>query len=665
MHRKLFPLLASLLLVPLMSTLARESLQLGKLFRDQMVIQRDTAVPIWGKAAPKEKVQVEIKGKRLKIRADKKGYWQAELPPQSVGKPFDLKVSSGKEQIHLHNILAGDVWFSSGQSNMEWPVHKSRVAKQAIKEADNEQIRYFQVDRNFSYRAIDTLKGIGEWQKAAPGTVGDWSAVAYFFAQKVYQETKVPIGIISSNWGGTTAEAWTASAYLKDFPHYRQKVEELKNMNPARIAEIKKAYKQEVAEWEKQIRKEDKGFASNPPWYSSDFNASMWNKMKLPQPWESAGLGEFDGVVWFRKKVKIKEDIAGQEIEMYLSKIDDVDMVWWDGTKVGQGKGWNNLRTYKVPADLATEGEHMVTIRVLDNGMNGGIWGDKDNMRLEFMFGPFVNLAGEWAYNKSMPIDQMPKAPDLPLGLSQHDPSVLFNAMVRPLTRLPIKGVIWYQGESNAGRPMEYRNLFPQLILSWRKAFEQENLPFYFVQLANYGSNDSADAYSYWAYLREAQSSALNLPHTGMATAVDIGEPNNIHPKNKQEVGKRLAYLALAHTYDQENFNISYPVYRDFEVQGDTAIIHIEAKDWPLTVQDKYGYVRGFKLAGPDQGFRFAQAILDGDVIKVWHPEVENPKAVRYAWSDNPEDMNVYNEAGLPLLPFRTDDWEEADKRKE
>lgn len=631
-------------------------IRLPKLVGDNMVLQRDTKLTIWGWGDKGEKITVNFNGQKVNTKTGKDGKWTAVLNPLKAGGPFEMSLK-GKNEIVLKNILVGDVWLASGQSNMEWPLSATvNNYQQEIAEANYPRIRLFTVDKVVANRPLDDLTGSG-WEVCSPETVGDFSAVAYFFGRDLVQEFDIPIGLINSSWGGTPAESWTDINSLKSFSNYYTEANKLQNESED-LHKLLQDYNERKAAWIKENEKNETSRAGKS-WADPEVDIKSWTTMMLPGLWEQPDvLPEYDGVAWFRKSLEVTEAGKDKTLIINLAMIDDEDITYFNGVEIGKTVGYNKPRSYTVPANLVKAGTNVIAIRVNDTGGGGGLHGSADD--LYAMIGSKkVSLAGEWNYKSVYDISTMPKAP---LTTQAHYiPTGLYNAMIAPLTSFAIKGVIWYQGESNAGKAYEYRSLFTSMIEGWREQWGYE-FPFLFVQLANYMYDKEEPADYAWAELREAQTMALSLPKTGMAIAIDIGNPDDIHPRNKQDVGKRLALAAKKVAYNQDIVH-SGPVYNNMTIEDGKVRISFTNTGSGLQVKDKYGYVRGFAIAGADKKFVWAKGYRDGNDLIIYHDDIEHPVAVRYNWSNNP-DGNVYNEEGLPAVPFRTDDFDGITKGK-
>jgi sialate O-acetylesterase len=561
-----------------------------------------------------------------------------------------LKVT-GSEEVEVKDILVGDVWLCSGQSNMEWDVNSSDNAPAEIAAANYPKIRLFTVPKKVAVAPTETVDA--SWEVCSPATVPGFSAVGYFFGRELNRETGIPIGLIDSTWGGTVAEAWTSAEALETMDDFKAAVADVRDQKGG-PGNAQARFERSMAAWWK---KNDPGSAEQPSWSDPKFDANAWKSMKLPGHWEGQGLPEFDGVVWFRKEFDLPEAWAGKDLELHLGPIDDRDTTFINGTEVGSRDNWLAARDYKVPAGVAKPGRNVIAIRMLDTAGPGGAFGEAKGMKLELAGDAKekpepIALAGDWRFKDSTPMGRLSNPPEPP-GSSPNRVTVLYNGMIAPLQPFPIQGAIWYQGESNAGRAKQYRKLLPTMIADWRGGFESGDFPFLIVQLANFMAVKKQPAESSWAELREAQFLTTKaLPGVGIALAIDIGEANDIHPRNKQEVGRRLALDALATTYGKD-IEFSGPIFKTMEVQGKTIKLSFDHVGAGLVAKGG-GKLEGFAIAGDDGKFTWAEAVIDGDAIMVSSPEVAKPVKVRYAWADNPI-CNLYNQAGLPAVPFRTD----------
>ncbi len=623
--------------------------QLPSIFSNNMVLQQNEPIPIWGKATPEGKVTVLLNKTKRGTTANEDSTWSLELPAMEVGGPHKLQIV-GKDTITFENVMVGEVWVCSGQSNMQWQVAQSQYAEREIAEATYPDIRLFTVERTTSINPQEDVQA-DAWEVCSPETVPTFSAVAYFFGRHLLEELQIPIGLIHSSWGGTVAEAWTAPDFLGQMEDFAPALLQLQSTAQSE-EKARSAYEQQLQEWQEAVDSLVAATQSGPNWQSAQVNDSSWQQMTLPVLWESAGLANLDGVVWFRKTVQIADSLAEESLILSLGPIDDQDVTYFNGQKIGETNLYDIPREYKVPADIIQAGENIIAVRVLDTGGGGGIWGTPEQMYLQSQNDTKIDLPGNWLYKVGATLQDVPPRPQTPD--SPNRPAVLYNAMIEPLMPFAIRGVIWYQGESNAGRAFQYRTLFPTMIESWRANWGQSDFPFLFVQLANFRARQTQPVESEWAELREAQMMTLALPNTGMAVIIDIGDAEDIHPRNKQDVGKRLGLIALAQVYDRDVIYYG-PTYDSMSIEDNQIRLEFDFVDGGLMANADE--LEGFAIAGEDSSFVWGNAAIDGETVVVSHPDIENPQAVRYGWADNPLG-NLYNKAGLPASPFRTDDWE-------
>lgn len=628
---------------------------LPSVFTDNMVLQQKTDITFYGDATKNKQLTVKTgwNGKEYYTEADGQGKWSLKIPTPAAGGPYEITFSDGKK-LQLKNVMIGEVWFCSGQSNMEMPVAgwgKVMNYEQEIAEAAYPAIRLFQVKKNTSLAPLKEVEStLGGWQECSSATVPEFSALAYFYARALWKELNVPIGVIDCTWGGTPAEAWTSHETLRQVMGFREEMDKLERLgfDPNRMEQ---AYSEERAHWQSLFTEKDKGMENGKLcWTAPSLSEEDWQTISLPGYWEGKGLKDFDGIIWFRRSLEIPAEWAGKPLTLRLGMIDDEDITYFNGVEIARGAGYMTPRTYTIPAKLVKAGKAVLAVRVSDFGGEGGIHGKAEELYVE-ADGKRICLAGDWKYRIGLSLKGFPLAPVSPIQSSSY-PTVLFNAMVKPWTAFPIKGVIWYQGEANVGRPEQYGDLFPALITDWRRQWRSD-FPFYFVQLANFMESKEIQPDSEWAALREAQTKALKLDQVGMAVTIDIGLADDIHPKNKQEVGRRLALVALAGSYGK-NVSGSAPVFRNYRIKGDKMELDFGQKQDGFQI--KGTTLKGFTIAGPDRVFYPAEAMVQNGKIIVFSPEVSIPLAARYGWADNP-DCNLYGENGLPVAPFRTDCW--------
>ncbi len=628
-------------------------IRLPAIIGDNMVLQQGKVVPIWGWAEPGEEVMVSVSWHSMQwgVKAGADGKWMFRMSCPEAGGPYEMTLK-GKNTIALKNIMAGEVWVCSGQSNMEWPVAAAANGTQEVAAADYPNIRLFTVKKKIA--DAPEADCVGSWSQCSPPTVPGFSAVGYFFGRYLHKELDVPVGLINTSWGGTVAEAWTSGGALAKMPEFKAAVERIAAAKADPEGAMKK-YRDELEQWQKKVElvgAEGKGCVE------ADFDDSGWSEMELPVLWEQGGLANFDGLVWFRKTVDVPEGLAGAELTLELGPIDDMDRTWVNGVKVGgheEAGQWTTPRSYKIPSNVIKAGRNVIVVRVLDTGGGGGIYGKAEQLKLEAGGAAGeISLAGKWRYKVGYDLRKMPPQPQPPRWANNPNiPTVLYNGMISPLIPFAIQGAIWYQGESNAARAYQYRELFPLMITNWRQDWKTGEFPFLFVQLANFMAVDAEPVESAWAELREAQLMTLKLANTGMAVIIDIGEAADIHPRNKQDVGRRLGLWALARTYGRRVI-YSGPLYKSMKVEGNKIVLSFDHLGGGLVAKD--GGLKGFAVAGADRKFVWADARIEGRTVVVSSDKVAEPAAVRYGWANNPV-CNLYNTEGLPASPFRTDDW--------
>jgi sialate O-acetylesterase len=626
-----------------------------------MVLQRDLKVVIWGWADSGEHVRVDFRGMKATTRADSTGRWATTLGPFPAGGPYELLIV-GKNKIAVHDVLIGDVWLASGQSNMEFTLGRGpedymvgvENAEQEIADTAYPQLRLFKVHRAVRFSPTDDLEP-ASWVTSTPQAATCFSAVAYLFGREIHKRYHIPVGLIETSWGGTVAEAWVSAAGLKSLPEFGSDIRGVQQADDALVHAEHDQYQKLKADWDKQHSAEDRGSRdSRALWADPALETAAWPTSSEPQSKPDERLKGFDGVVWYRREVTIPAQMAGEGARVHLSVAGKTDTTYFNGREVGHTEGWEKPRNYLVPTDAIRVGRNVIAVRMTGEGGYVGMF-DSDNpdqLYLE-VGGTSVTLSGSWAYQPGTEVADHPVQSELSKLIDEPNrATVLFNGMISPLLPFRIKGVLWYQGESNVRRPVEYRNLFPALIEDWRRKWGYE-VPFLFVQLAGFGPNKPDPAEYPRAELREAQSMTLALPRTGMATAIDIGEELDIHPKNKQDVAHRL-FLAAANVAYGEKIVDSGPTYESMRMENDRIRIKFSNLGSGLLVRDKYGYGRGFEIAGADGKFRWAQARQDGQDIVVFSAALAAPVAVRYDWTNTP-DGNIYNREGIPAIPFRTD----------
>lgn len=626
----------------LMAQTALADVQMPNVFGSHMVLQRRKPVPVWGWAVAGEKVTVTVNNQTKTIKAGKDGKWQIKLDPMEAGGPYQMTVKGQKNSLTFDDVLLGEVWICSGQSNMEWPLRSAANAKTEIPAANYPNIRQLLVKKDLSLTPKENLEGT--WSVCTPASAPDFTAVGYFFAKQLQQELNVPIGLINTSWGGTHSETWTSRKALSENDEFRSVADKL----PASTEEVMKNGAERI---QKLVQEQQGGFPTPnelKTWADPSLNTSQWKSMNVLGDWEWKGLPTLDGVVWFRKEVMIPESSTPKKVTLHFGPIDDQDSTYLNGQLVGSSSN-RSVRAYAIPDGLLKPGRNVIAVRVQDKGGSGGFMGEPDQLKLTAE-NLSIPLAGDWQYRVASVYESSYKP-----GPNTYA-TQLFNAMLNPLIPYAIEGVIWYQGESNAGRAYQYRKAFPLMIQDWRQHWG-DDFPFLFVQLASYNaSNGDSQRGSTWAELREAQTMTLQLPKTGMAVTTDIGERSDIHPKNKEDVGKRLAAEAMRVAYQKSGISAG-PMFDKLTIEGNQVIVHFTNTGGGLVVKDKYGYLKGFEIAGSDQKFNYAKADIRGNTIVVHADVVPAPVAVRFGWADDNGDSNLYNREGFPAVPFRSDTW--------
>ncbi len=651
------------------------------LFSDNMVLQQRTKVTFWGKANPGEPVTVNSSwGASAKTKVKDDSVWMTKLTTKNAGGPYEVKVKIGDSTIVYKNVMLGEVWVCSGQSNMEMPLEgwpPENIVKNSAEEinaANYPDIRLFTVARAVAGEPEFNCSGM--WSECNPKTAAKFSAAAYFFGRKLYQELKVPIGLIHSSWGGTKIQPWISAKYLSTFDDYQQVL----NKIAASKGEIKKQQEWirshpviDISKKPDSLQYLDLNFGDSLC-SKINFDDSQWHTMSLPIYWESTEVGDFDGTVWFRKKIEIPKSWINSNLVLELGPVDDMDRSYINGVFVGgmEKPGfWQTPRVYNVPGEIVKDSVLTIAVRVIDNGGGGGIWGNGVPMRIH-PANPAdstqsISLAGEWKYlpvaefinNKfyvyKVDDQEFFLRPKTDISIGPNTPTMLYNGMIAPLIQYTIKGVIWYQGESNSDHPEDYNTynkLFPLMIKNWRADWKEGDFPFYYVQIAPWSYGDNSKSY----VIRWAQCQTLSVPNTGMAVTLDIGDLKTIHPADKQDVGLRLALWALAKNYHKKVF-YSGPIYKSMKIENGKIILSFKYAGKGLVMKDWNGHTE-FIIAGKDKKFVKADVKVDGTKLIVYSDEVKYPVAVRYTWT-NAVVGTLFNTEGLPASTFKTDNWSE------
>ena len=612
-----------------------ESPFLHPLFSDHAVLQRDRDFPVWGWSTPGDRIQVQIAEQLLTTVADASGRWQVTVAALPAGGPHVLSVQGAKTTT-AGDLLLGDVWLCSGQSNMEWPVRNMKNSEQEVASASLPRLRQFLGTKRFSLKP-EAVTG-GGWTVCDPQTAGSFTAVGFAFGRELSRTLDVPIGLINASWGGTRIESWTSRQTLTGLPRCASELQELTEF----LSGTTNPYTQRLQSWWQQI--------DPAPQAERKAADTTWKQAKVPGKWEANGLDGFDGVVRYALDFTVPAALAGKAGRLLLGPIDDRDTTWLNGREIGQTDSWNQPRVYTVPVDTLRAGSNSIAVRVVDTGGSGGFQGKPEDLRLE-IGDQRIPLAGTWQYFNGKPLRELPPMPtafDRPNVITS-----LSNGMIEPLVPTALRGVIWYQGESNARSGSGYEQLLPALIADWRTRFHAPELPFGIVQLANFMPAVAEPVQeSGWPWLREQQLLASQrIPHTGLAVTIDIGEANDIHPRNKQDVGLRLANWALHDVYGKTDRARSGPVYDSLTSEGPALRLRFRETTGGLAAR---GELAGFAIASADGPWVAAQARIHQDTVIVSSLQVPAPTRVRYGWANNPT-CTLTNGAGLPASPFRTD----------
>jgi sialate O-acetylesterase len=618
---------------------SKANVRLSGMFTDDMVLQRDVKVLVWGWADKDEIVTVTFTGKRYTAKTGADDKWTVYLDPLPAGGPYEMNIN-GKNAISLKNILMGDVWICSGQSNMDMSVIGVKNADWEIEHANYPTIRLFTAPVKLSQRPLEDVSG-GRWQECNPQSVANFSAAAYFFARKINTDLNIPVGMIKCSLGGTIIQPWMSLEAISEFKDYLPAIEELKTRDYEQIIADRD---RRQAEWADSLKNKEPGVMNK--WYLPETDVTDWKTVDIPS--FSPSVNKKNGNNWYRKEIQLQgEEISG-EVVFHLGTMQVSDEAWLNGTKIGSSSEYSQTRKYKVSPDLLRMGKNVLVVKIYNSWGTGGFTSKREEIYVQTSRGQ-KSLSGQWKYKAGLFGRQ-----SYPLAHPNSYPGLLYNGMVNPVTKFPIKGALWYQGEGNADKAEEYRDLLAAMIKDWRKKWGIGDFPFLIVQLPNYRKPDVQPSESAWASLREAQASALALPNTGLAVTIDVGQADNLHPVNKQDVGYRLALQALKVAYGKKDIVCSGPVFSSQTVEGSKIRLKFDHIGTGLVTRNQNGTINGFAICGADGKFVWAKARIENDNVIVSSEEVSNPVAVRYAWSDNPGEIDLYNKEGLPARPFRT-----------
>jgi sialate O-acetylesterase len=621
-------------------------IKLPRLVRDSMVLQRDMKINIWGWASVNERVSVKFDGKTYRSGGGRDGKWMLQIPAMKAGGPYTMEIS-GKNKIVLHDILIGDVWLCSGQSNMvhQMKLHSVRYPDD-IAGAQYPEIRQFRVPNITDLQGPQDDLPAGSWKSANPEDVLEFSAVAYFFARDLYEKYHIPIGIVNASVGGAPIEAWTSEEGFRDFPSILKTVE--KNKDTAYINGFSRRRPANIPDRPGPM---DKGLAGPTPWYSPAYMAKGWRPIGIPGYWADQGLKNLNGVVWYRREIEVPASMIGRPAKVFLGRIVNADALYINGEVVGNTTYEYPQRRYAIPAGLLKPGKNLFVVRVTNTSGKGGFVPDKPYCLIAGS--DTVDLKGYWEY-KVGGVFVPRRAPGGGFGFSaQNAPAALYNGMIAPLIHYAIKGFVWYQGEANSNNAAEYARLQPAMIIDWRTKWKEGDIPFLYVQLPGFGDYNYLPAESGWAELREAQLQSLSVANTGMAVAIDLGEWNDLHPDRKKPVGDRLALAARKIAYGDDAV-YSGPIYQSAKFSDGRVTISFAHTVGGLVTMDGEE-PQEFAIAGADKKFVWANAKIEGDKVVIWSDEIKDPKYVRYAWADDPVNPNLYNKEGLPASPFEAE----------
>lgn len=617
-----------------------KGLWLSPLISDGMVLQRDSEVMIWGKGVFEKEVRLSFLDEEYSTRVNKDGGWSIVLKNLKPGGPYDMVINHDNYEKIIKDILVGDVWVLAGQSNMQIPISRTLdLFEEEVKDANYPEIRQFTVPMVYDFnKPIDELNG-GNWIPVTPDTVYDFSAVGYFFSKKIYDKYNIPIGLLFTAIGGTPAEAWISEGSLMRFDRFREILTMCKD--DSYVQGTIKSEQEYNDNWYSELYQKDEGL-KDIPWYSEEYRDNDWREIQLPGSLRGTELEPIRGAIWLRKEIDLPEHMHGKEGKLILGTVIDADDTYINGVLIGNTGYLYPPRRYNIPKGLLKAGKNTITVRMI---MTQNIGGFVDDMPYFIRVGnEQIPISGTWKYKVGCIIK-----PQAPTTFFQYKPIGVYNGMIYPLRNYSIRGVLWYQGESNTGHPYDYKELFETVINDWRKLWNNTNLPFYYVQLPNHCPWRLEPEISGWAQVREAQRQLLKLPNTGMAVIIDAGMYNDLHPWDKKTVGERLSLWALNNVYGEQNV-CSGPIYNNMVIEGNKIRIFFDYVGSGLLIRGDR--LNTFEISDRDGVFYPAEALIEDDSVVVYSKKVSNPVRVRYAWADNPEGANLYNKEGLPASPF-------------
>ena len=614
---------------------------LHEIFQDHAVLQRDQPIPVWGDSAAGDRVRVSIGDNTVEARADAAGHWHASLPAMHAGGAYTLNVRtrSGASQS-ISDVLVGDVFLCSGQSNMEWPVANTLNHAAEIAASTNNRIRVLTVAHANTPAPLTHFQAPVAWTAAGPDTIPNFSAACYYFARDLQKSVPVPLGLIHSSWGGSRVEPWISEQGLRRVGGFDTELDLLHV-----YARDPKAGNDRLGEiWEQWWH----AGTSSTPWEEA---GADWPEVPLPmRDWKTWGvpqLANHDGMVWFRRNVTLTAAQAAGAAILMLGGVDKVDETWVNGKPIGNSFGYGTERPYELPAGALRAGDNAIVVNVSSNCCAAGMYGPPDHMALRLSDGSAVPLGGQWRYRYvAESFGYPPRAPWQSVG----GLTSIYNAMIAPLGSYGLRGVLWYQGESNAGDAAQYQTLLATLLGDWRREFGAA-LPFLIVELPNFGAMTAAPGPSDWANLREAQRRAvLADAHAALAVTIDVGDPRQLHPPDKQAVGKRLA-RAARHLIYGESLSASGPVPHTARREGEQIVVSFDGVEGALVAYSS-NRPTAFELCSAEQAScRFVDTALQSDRVVLQASGVKNPTRVRFCWGDAPI-CNLYDHSGLPAGPF-------------
>jgi sialate O-acetylesterase len=609
-----------------------------KFFSNHIVLQRDATITIYGWADAGKTVKINFNNTNMETKANANGEWSIDFKAQKAGGPYKMTIAE-ENKIILEDIYVGDVWFCSGQSNMAWKLEDALNGKEELSKTNYEKIKLLQVPRTMAGTPQKDIEK-GQWESCTPEKALGFSAVAYFFGRELYKKYNVPIGLINSSWGGTNIEAWMSEEMMGKHESAKKVIAEMKNLN---FSDVVKNYNKDFKNWEDKADKLDVGIQER--WFDNSYDKSSWKTINVPILWENANITPSDGIVWVSRTFELsQQELSQKELLLSIGRVDNEDVTYINGKIVGESKIKDLDRIYKIPNTMFVVGKNTITIRVKNSGDIGGFRSAKEALYLQ-TGQQKISLAGDWKYEiGTKTIEEVP--------VRQHPnlyPTSLYNGMVAPFLGIKIKGIIWYQAESNSKNAVEYADLFKDMITDWRKKWKSD-FTFIFAQLPNYANQNNR-----WITLRESQAKTLELKNTGMAVLIDVGADDNIHPIHKQIVGKRMATIAGNLAYGKNEISASAPIFEKHKAEGNA--ITVTFKNGTFAAETPKSGISGFTIAGNDNTFYPANGYLQNDMktIKLSNDKVSEPKEVRYLWEDAPGKVMLYNKDGLATPPFRTD----------